>query len=123
MLKKTVYLVRAANHQIMGAKRPSNRQVLAVLFFNIRKVKLTVNESANIVICECIILGENSRIPTKSSPNCVKKLMDPHHVWWELKKNSMESQDIHRQRLEKFQMDLDNLSHIAHMDAHKRMKI
>ena len=50
--KKTIYLVGAANHQIMGAKLPSNRQILAVLSFNIREVKLTVSESANLVIRE-----------------------------------------------------------------------
>ena len=48
--KKTIYLVVAANHQIKGAKLPSNRQILAVLFFNIREVKMTVSEGANIVI-------------------------------------------------------------------------
>ena len=47
--KKTIYLVGAANHQITGAKLPSNGQILAVLFFNIRDVKLTVSESANLV--------------------------------------------------------------------------
>ena len=39
------------------------------------------------------------------------------------KKNSMKLQDIHRWQLEKFQMDLDNLFDIAHMDALERMKI
>ena len=33
--KKPIYLVGAANHQMTGAKLPSNRQILAVLFFNI----------------------------------------------------------------------------------------
>ena len=90
MLKKTIYLVGAANHQITGAKLPSNRQILAVLFFNIREVKLMVSESANLVIRECIIFWEKARIPTKSSPNCVKKLEDIHHVWRELQKKEYE---------------------------------
>ena len=67
--------------------------------------------------------GEKAIIPTKSSPNCVNKPVDIHHVWRELKKNSMKSQDIHRRRAEKFQMDLDNLFDIAHADALKRMKM
>lgn len=53
--KKSIFLVEEVNHQIMGAKLPSNRQVLAVLFFDIREVKLTVRESANLVVRECII--------------------------------------------------------------------
>ena len=93
------------------------------MFFNIQEVKLTVSESANLVIRMYIILGEKARIPTKSSPNCVKKLVDLHHVWWDLQKNSMKSEDIHRRRSEKFQMDLDNLFDIAHTDDLERMKI
>ena len=68
--KKTIYLVGTANNQITGAKLPSNRQIPAVLFFNIWEVKLTVSESGNLVIHECIIFWEKVRIPTKSSPNC-----------------------------------------------------
>ena len=64
--KKIIYIVGAANHQITGAKLPSNRQIFAVLFFNIREVKLTVSESANLVIRKCIIFWEKARIPTKS---------------------------------------------------------
>lgn len=121
--KKSIFLVGEANHQITGAKLPSNRQVLAVLFFNIREVKLTVSESANLVIRECIIFWEKARIPTKSLPNCVKKLVDLYHIWRELQKNSTKSQEIHKRRAEKFQMDLDNLFDIAHVDALERMKI
>ena len=86
---------------------------------NIREVKLTVSGSANLVIRECIIFGEKARIPMKYSPNCVKKLVDLHHVWRELQKNST-----------KFigcglwiQIDLDNLFDIAHADDLERMKI
>ena len=79
---------------------------------------MTVSESTNLVIRECIRFWEKVRIPIKSSP---KKLVDLHHVWQELQKNSKKSQDIHRRRSEK--MDLDNLFDIAHADALERMKI
>ena len=73
-------------------------------------------------------------MPMKSSPNCVKKLVDLHHVWQELQKNSTKSQDFIQyvfrtsqdfvlKRSEKFQMDLDNLFDSAQTDALKRMKI
>ena len=61
-------------------------------------------------------------MPSESSPNCVKKLVDLH-VWPELQKNSTKSQDIHMQWSKKFQMDLDNLFDIAHSDALEIMKI
>lgn len=121
--KKCVFSVGDVNYQITGAKLPSNRQVLAVLFFNIREVKLNVSESANLVIRECIIFWEKARIPTRAIPNCVKKLVDLHHAWRELQKNSKKIQDIYKRREEDFKNNLDNLFDIAHADALERMKI
>lgn len=120
---KSIFLVGDVNYQITGAKLPSNRQVLAVLFYNIREVKLTVSESANLVIRECIIFWEKARIPTRALPNCVKKLVDLHHTWRELQKNSKKSNDIYKRREEDFQISLDNLFDIAHADALQLMKI
>jgi hypothetical protein len=48
--KRLVFLVGNVNHQIFGAKLPSNRQVLAVLFYNMREVKLSLSESANLAV-------------------------------------------------------------------------
>lgn len=121
--KKSIFLVGDVNYQITGAKLPSNRQVLAVLFFNIREVKLTVSESANLVIRECIIFWEKARIPTRAIPNCVKKLVDLHHAWRELQKNSKKKTLVYKRREEDFQNNLNNLFDIAHVDALERMKI
>jgi len=60
--KKSIFLVGEANHQITGAKLPSNRQVLAVLFFNIREVKLTVSESANL-FASALFSGKKQEYP------------------------------------------------------------
>lgn len=121
--KKSIFLVGDLNYQITGAKLPSNRQVLAVLFFNIREVKLSVSESANLVVRECIIFWEKARIPTRAIPNCVKKLVDLHHAWRELQKNSKKTQDIYKHREKDFQNNLDNLFDIAHANALEWMKI
>lgn len=121
--KDYVYLVGKSKHQITGAKLPSKRQILSVLFFNIRQVKLTVSESANLVIRECIIFWEKARIPTKAIPNCVKKLVDLYNYWRELQKNSSKARVIHKKREEIFRTELDNLFDIAHADALDIMKI
>jgi len=121
--KKSIFLVGDVQHQINGSKLPSNGQVLAVLFYNIREVKLTINESANLAIRECVIFWEKARIPTKSLPNCVKKLVDLHQVWRDLQKNAKKSQDVFKQRQQKFTDNLNNLFDIAHADAFQLIKI
>jgi len=121
--KKSIFLVGDVQHQINGSKLPSNGQVLAVLFYNIREVKLTINESANLAVRECVIFWEKARIPTKSLPNYVKKLVDLHQVWRDLQKNAKKSQDVFKQRQQKFTDNLDNLFDIAHADAFQLIKI
>lgn len=50
-----IFLVGNIESRIHGAKLPSKRQVFQVLFFNIRRVNLSVREAANLTIRECII--------------------------------------------------------------------
>lgn len=48
--KDKIFLIGNDAHQIIGSKLPSNKQVLQVLFFNMRKVKLNLRQSAKIII-------------------------------------------------------------------------
>lgn len=121
--KKGVFLIGDVKHQITGSKLPSNGQVLAVLFYNIREVNLSVNESANLTIRECIIYWGKARIPTKSLPNCVKKLVTLYQVWRDLQKNANKTQDVFEQRRQEFVTNLGNLFDIAHADALQLIKI
>ncbi|GBO44032.1 hypothetical protein AVEN_162616-1 [Araneus ventricosus] len=121
--KKVIFLIREIKHQITGSKLPSNGQVLAVLFYNIREVNLTVNESPNLTIRKCIIFWEKARIPTKSLPNCVRKLANVYQVWRDLQKNAKKLQDIFKRQQQEFVSNLDNLFDIAQADALQLMKI
>lgn len=42
-----IYLIGDDSNQIIGSKLPSNMQVLKVLFYNLRKVKLQVRQSCS----------------------------------------------------------------------------
>lgn len=120
--RKEIFLIGDVKHYITGSELPSNGQVLAVLFYNIRKVNLSVNESANLTICECIIYWEKARIPTKSLPNCVKKLVALYKVWRNLQKDANKTQDVFEQRRQEF-ININNLFDIAHADALQLIKI
>ena len=81
-----IFLVGSVNSQILGSKLPSNRQVLSVLFYNIRCVKLNVRESANLTVRECVIFWEKARIPTRAIQHCVSKLINLYDKWRNLQK-------------------------------------
>ena len=69
-----VYLVGNYAPQIVGSKLPSNRDVLKTFYFNMREVKLTIRESAKLVIREVFEIWNKARIPTRDEQQCVKKL-------------------------------------------------
>jgi len=60
-----IYLIGDDANQIIGSKLPSNMQVLKVLFYNLRKVKLNVRKSCSLVLKETIVFWEKARIPTR----------------------------------------------------------
>lgn len=55
-LRENIYLIKHTTHQLFGCKLPSNKQVLRVLFHNMREVKLSLRDSARLAIEEVIIL-------------------------------------------------------------------
>jgi len=55
MTRKQVFLVGNMKNQITGGKSPSKRDILSVLFYNMRVVNLRLQESAAIVIDNCLI--------------------------------------------------------------------
>ncbi|GBM46067.1 hypothetical protein AVEN_109651-1 [Araneus ventricosus] len=111
--KKVIFLIREIEHQITGSKLPSNGQDLAVLFYNIQEVNLIVNERVNLAIHECIIFWQKARMPTKSLPDCMRKLVNVCQVWRDLQKSAKKLQDAFKRRQHEFVSNLDNLLDIA----------
>jgi len=73
MSRKQVFLVSVMKSQITGGKLPSKRDILSVLFYNMRIVNLSLQESASLVIDECLIYWKNARIPTHHCSDCISK--------------------------------------------------
>lgn len=74
MPREKLFLVGAMKNQILGSKLPSKRDVLSVLFYNMRKVKLSLANSVSLVIDECSIFWKKARIPTRDRCHCLKLL-------------------------------------------------
>lgn len=68
-------------------------------------------------------VNEKARIPTKSVPNCVKKLVNLHQVWRALQKNAKKPQERFERRREEFILLLHNLFDITHADALRLINI
>lgn len=117
--KRTILMVGEVSHQILGAKLPSNRQVLQTLFYNMRFVKLVDRyESARLTIDAVLIFWQQARIPTRDLYKCSDKLIKLYNIWDSLKKTSIEKmKDGTKEKYDKFIDELDDLFDIAHSDA------
>ncbi|GBM39742.1 hypothetical protein AVEN_66914-1 [Araneus ventricosus] len=114
---RNIYLIGSECHQITGCKLPSNRQVLSVLFYNLHEVKLSIRESANLVVRECLIFWEKARIPTRATPHCVEKMMKMYNHWRNLQKSACRRSETQEENESNFISNLNNLFDIAHVNA------
>lgn len=120
--KDKIFLVGYPIHQITGCKLPSNRQVLCVLFYNLRTVKLSVRESAKLTIREVFIFWGKARIPTKHEQDAITKLENLHAEWRTLQKDRMKTSKTAKNKCKQFVEKLDDLFDIGKQDALALMK-
>lgn len=121
--KEKIFLIGSDYNQIIGSKLPSKRQALRVLFFNMRKVKLNLHESAKLVIQEIVVFWQKARIPVRQEYNNIKKLESLYEEWRTLQKHAARTTEINKKKQECFVNELDDLFDIAHMNALDIIKI
>lgn len=122
--QRKIVMIGEVSHQILGAKLPSNRQVLAVFFYNMRFVKMGAKESARLAIDAALIFWQQARIPTRDVYKCVSKVLQIYEDWKTFQKTKVEKMAIGmKQKYESFITNLDNLFDIAHPDAMTMMRI
>ena len=118
-----IYLIGYAERQIVGAKLPSNIQVLRVLFSNMRKVKLSLRLSATLVIKEVEVFWEKARIPVRKLQRSIEKLEYLYKEWKNLNKSKNRQTATQKQKEIDFIDKFNDLFDIAHGNAIDMMEI
>lgn len=116
-IRKPIFLLGFAKHQITGSKLPSIGDSLKALFYNLRVAKFNLNESASLVIDECLIFWKKARIPTQESHKCREKLKKIYENWRNLLKSKKRTTVGQKQKEQKFCKSLNNLFDISHKNA------
>lgn len=119
---RNIELVGDVSHQIIGAKLPSKRQVLKVMFFNMRFVHLKARESARLTISAAQVFWYQARIPCQSDFRCVDKLIKLYEKWKNIRKTNRKSQ-IQKEAVNVFVESLDDLFDIAAEDALETIRV
>lgn len=105
-LRDKIYLIGNYSQQIIGSKLPSIKQVLDVLVYNLRVVKLSVRESARLAIQEALIFWEKARIPIKETKHCIAKLEALYEKWRNLQKHAGRVTESHKQKEAEFVFEI-----------------
>lgn len=122
-IQRNIALIGNVSHQIVGAKLPSNRQVLQVFFYNMRFVKMIGKESAVLTIDAVLIFWQQARIPTRRRDKCADKIIKMHEDWKVLNKVKVEQMSVKmKEKYDVFTNTLDDLFDIAAADALTLMK-
>lgn len=93
-----VFLIGYPSHQILGAKLPSNKQVLAVFFYNLRLAHLNLKESAMLVAQEVAVFYSKVRIPIPKMYNCSLKVERLYNEWKDVQRNSSRKNPAQNQK-------------------------
>lgn len=117
MSRKQVFLVGVMKNQITGGKLPSKRDILSVLFYNMRIVNLSLQESASLVIDECLIYWKKARIPTHQRSDCIGKCKKLYVELRNLEKHKTRTSEQNKNKQNEFEDNLNDLFDIAHANA------
>lgn len=121
-------MIGKTSHQITGAKLPSNRQVLQVMFYNMRFVdrgkQKDAKRSAKLAIDAAKIFWHQARIPIHEEHRCVERLMKLYNDWKNIRKTAPDKRsDAKIKVAEEYIERLDDLFDIASPNALNEIKI
>lgn len=118
------------SHQIIGAKLPSNRQVIQVFFYNMRFVDRNkqpdakARNSAKLAIDAAKIFWHQARIPVRNDDKCIDKIIKLYNDWKHIRKTPpARRSEKQKENAESFKDTLDDLFDIASQNALEKIKI
>lgn len=121
---KNIFLVGKCASNILGAKLPSIKQVLQLLFYKMRIDNMTVMSSMKYTVGVTMEFWKKANIPTIHERSCVRKLKIVYEKWRKLQKNAGTLYEKHRKQEEEFCDEIQNfIFDIAAPDALEKIKI
>lgn len=120
--KRNIFLVGRVEHQIVGAKLPSKRQVLQVFFFHMRFRGLNKRKSARMVLREVQLFWQKARINMSQESWCIEKIEKMYNTWDGIRKHADRDTETQKRAEDSFVDGLDDLFDFAHADALNKMR-
>ena len=109
-----IFLVGPTISELIGAKLPSNRQVLSLFYHQHKDKGATLHHAAISVIGKVLPFWERARLPTKEVYNAITKLEKLVSKLALLKKSIRRRGAVQKEKEDNFSDSLDDLFDIAH---------
>lgn len=117
-LRQNLPFIGYSTYQIVANYNlPTVKQVLAVLFYNLRKLSNSLDMSAKLVIEECVIFYKKNNIPTQETHKCVEKLKTEYQKWRKITKNSKRKSETQQKNEAEYEKSINKLFDIAKSNA------
>ena len=108
---------------VVGSNRlPTIKQMLSVLFFNLRRLSNSVDKSITLAVEECIIFWRKARIPTQEFHKCTKKLRLEYENYRKISKNSSRQTETQKKNEKDYEIRINKLFDIASANALTQME-
>ena len=115
--RRGLWLIGSPTEEILGAKLPSNRQVLLKFMFEHKERGHTLRESATLTTRSLLTFWEKARIPVRKEWHIIAKVEALHKSWKTLRKSASRRTDVQKEKEESFVNQMEDLFDIAHADA------
>lgn len=115
--KEVDHIGYISNQIVVNNKLPTIKQVLAVLFYNLKRLSNSLRDSANLAIDECLVFWKKARVPTKEHKKCVIKLESEYERWRKITRNATRRTETQIRNEQAYEESLDKLFDIASANA------
>lgn len=122
-LRENIYIIDYMDREITGSRLPSNLQVLRVFFYNHRHLKVSVQESAVLVLKEVKSFWTKARLPVRKDQHCLAKIKDLFGKWRNLQRGSSRQSETQVRNENDFKQLLSELFDIASADVFSRTDV
>ncbi|KAK7863155.1 hypothetical protein R5R35_012769 [Gryllus longicercus] len=110
-LRERAYLIGYIEPHITGNKLPTNAQVLKSIFYNTRRLIMSLSKSIKKVNKEVKFYWQKAQIPIQGQYRCLRKMFKLHNEYRSLQKDL--NKPGHKERENLFQQNLEVIFDIA----------
>jgi hypothetical protein len=112
-----IYLIGYTNDTITGARLPSQKQTLQLLFHYLKSEKKTLRESCHVTIAKVAEFWRKANLPTTNMQHSIERLERIYNEWRKLQKNQKRGGYGQKEKEKLFVESIEKTFNISHANS------